>query len=1082
MIFPYSRDYGQLCHRDFILNQLVFPRVGVVTATDKPFPHRQERDEDLLDADDHRGSSVEPELLQIFTEEANQYLDQLDELCAVCITEQSGLVINEELLRILHTLKGGARTVCLPQVADLFESLERHAKKKKNTTAEIPNDVLVLYMEVTKTVREILSNVNDPNGLTANCQILEKKLGRLLDDDDISEGRVESLDIDPQSTPMVVEKKNDKKHITHSAKESDMPESSLAGTEALTADLPGQQDAELVEVYFEESNELLDAIDNSLDAWSHAPVNKPLMNEVQRQLHTLKGGARMSGFSNIGNLSHAIESLIVSTISTQIDCDARLFEALYRALDRLHQMQSEAQNGQPVYPASDVISMLEGIRKGEDNRISEVHGYLNEKSRLAQGAAASSVEEIAKSEARQSCQQAIDTRTSQQDGFKLGDRNPEIRTPNANPHQKNRLLEASGSKNNPHGAQGGGHASQDLVRVRSELMDRLVNDAGEVNIYHDRLGQQISAFGYNLKELDQTVLRLRQQLRKLELETEAQILFRYDKDVIQKDKDFDPLELDRYSTIQQLSRALSESVGDLVSIQEILTNLMRDAETLLLQQSRVSTELQESLMRTRMLRFSILAPRLRRIARQTANELNKKVKLVVDGESNEIDRTVLDRIVAPLEHMLRNAISHGIESTEKRQRNNKSAVGEIRINVSREASEVIIRVEDDGAGIDLERVREKARLRGFIKEGDELSDHEVMQFILESGFSTAKEVTQISGRGVGMDVVNNEIKELGGVLSIHSALGKGSVFEVRLPFTMAINKALLVQSGEDLFAIPLTSIEGIIRLTAEELRQRYAHTNPIYEFADNEYELKHLGTMLRMSQPMFTDAHSLFPVLLVRSGVLRVALQAEGLLGSREIVVKSVGAQLGKLRGVSGATILGDGRVILILDVPGLIRLGAGTHTAVSTSVSSPQSELPSAVKVMVVDDSITIRKVTSRMLERNRFEVMTAKDGIDAIGQLQEQIPHLVLLDIEMPRMDGFELATHIRNNERLKQVPIIMITSRTGKKHRRRAMDMGVNKYLGKPYKESELLDSIREVLALRYDRPRIIGSLKEQVDGRT
>jgi chemosensory pili system protein ChpA (sensor histidine kinase/response regulator) len=779
---------------------------------------------------------------------------------------------------------------------------------------------------------------------------------------------------------------------------------------------------------------------------------------MQRLLHTLKGGARMAGFSNIGDLSHAIESLIVATTSARIVCDARFFELLQLALDRLHLMQGEAQNGQPVYPASDVIAVLDGTRKGDSRRTTESPSAPRRSNRLAEPAA------------RRSLQDEIDALSP--DSVETEPKHSCLEA--TAPHAKGSKTQGSGTKKVRNNAQSSGNPAQDLVRIRSELMDRLVNDAGEVNIYHDRLGQQISAFGFNLKELDQTVLRLRHQLRNLELETEAQILFRYEKDITKKDEDFDPLELDRYSTIQQLSRALSESVSDLVSIQEILTSLMRDTETLLLQQSRVSTELQESLMRTRMLRFSVLAPRLRRIARQTAKELNKKVELTLGGESNELDRSVLDKIVAPLEHMLRNAISHGIESTEQRQLNKKPAIGMIHIEVSREASEVVIRVQDDGAGIDLERVRDKARSRGFINEDDNLSDHDVMQFILESGFSTADEVTQISGRGVGLDVVNNEIKELRGVLSIQSTLGKGTVFEVRLPFTLAINKALLVQSGDDLYAIQLTSIEGIIRLTSDELKQRYAQSNPIYEYAENAYELKHLGSLLGMTQPAFTDSHTLFPILLVRSGDLRVALQVEGLLGSREVVVKSVGAKIGKVRGISGATILGDGRVILILDIPGLIRMGAGARFTTSAKQHADQSKPLSAAKVMVVDDSITIRKVTSRMLERNSFEVMTAKDGVDAIGQLQEQTPDLFLLDIEMPRMDGFELASHIRNNQRLKQVPIIMITSRTGEKHRQKAMQMGVNRYLGKPYKESELLANIREILDQEGTLPQVTSSL--------
>jgi chemosensory pili system protein ChpA (sensor histidine kinase/response regulator) len=337
-----------------------------------------------------------------------------------------------------------------------------------------------------------------------------------------------------------------------------------------------------------------------------------------------------------------------------------------------------------------------------------------------------------------------------------------------------------------------------------------------------------------------------------------------------------------------------------------------------------------------------------------------------------------------------------------------------------------------------------------------------MQFILESGFSTAKQITQISGRGVGLDVVNSEIKSLGGILSIDSSYGKGTSFVIRLPFTLAINQALLVQVGEEIYAVPLTTIEGVVRLSADELKKKYAQSDPVYSYAGTRYELRHLGTLLGVTQPALEASLGIFPLLLVRSGDHRVALQAEGLLGSREIVAKPVGPQISKVRGISGATILGDGQVVLILDVPGLIGMGA-TVQLVYSAKEKVHSRTSRIARVLVVDDSITIRKVTSRMLERNNYDVVTAKDGVDAIGKLQEYTPDVVLLDVEMPRMDGYEFATHMRSNVRLKKIPIIMITSRTGEKHRQRAMAIGVNKYLGKPYKESDLLENIQQVLGL-------------------
>ena len=602
------------------------------------------------------------------------------------------------------------------------------------------------------------------------------------------------------------------------------------------------------------------------------------------------------------------------------------------------------------------------------------------------------------------------------------------------------------------------------VRVRSDLLNELVNHAGEVSVYHARMGQQITNFSFNLSEMNQTVIRLREQLRQLSIETEAQILSRYEKESDQYDEDFDPLEMDRFSTMQQISRSLQETVSDIESIKDLLGEEVRDSETLLLQESRVSTELQEGLMRTRMVHFGGLASRLRRIVRQTARELDKEVELEIVGESSEVDRTVLDRIVAPLEHMLRNAVSHGIEKTEKRKQMGKSEVGLLKIIVDREGPDVVITVSDDGGGIDVSAIRQIAMSKGLLSADKKLSDHDVLQYIMEPGFSTAEKVTQISGRGVGMDVVDSEIKQLGGVLEIDTIQGKGTTFKIRLPLTLAINHALLVNVGEDVYAVPLNSIEGVVRLSGPELQQFYESGESTYEFAGSSYELKHLGGILTGEQGDYSRSGQLFPVLLARTGDQSVALHVDGLIGRREIVVKPVGAQISTVRGISGATILGDGRVVVILEMNSLVLGDSLFHVSEAETVdvdTVEEVEEKRETIVMVVDDSITIRKVTERMLTRNDIKVVTAKDGVDAVSQLQEIKPDVMLLDIEMPRMDGYEVATHVRNDPRLEDLPIIMITSRSGSKHKEKAMAIGVNKYMGKPFQEDELLENIHELI---------------------
>lgn len=615
----------------------------------------------------------------------------------------------------------------------------------------------------------------------------------------------------------------------------------------------------------------------------------------------------------------------------------------------------------------------------------------------------------------------------------------------------------------------GERSSQEQVRVPSELLEQLVNLAGETSIFRARVEQQVSDFGYTLAEMESTLDRIRDQLRRLDTETQAQIISRHQDEAVRSgNEDFDPLEMDQYSHLQHLSRSLFESASDLYDLKESLASKARDTETLLLQQSRVNTELQEGLMRTRMVPFERTLPRLRRIVRQVAAELGKQVELQVTNAEGEMDRTVMERMVAPLEHLLRNAIGHGIEPAQVRKQKGKPEAGVIRIELAREGADIVLTMSDDGAGINIDAVRKKAIERGLMVADSVLTNHEIMQFILQSGFSTAERVTQVSGRGVGMDVVASEIKQIGGTVSIASEPDKGTSFTFRIPFTVSINRALMVLAGEDLYAVPLNVIEGILRVSPYELEALYEQAQETgkpasYEYAGQNYELRYIGELLgNHHQPKLAGQLLPLPVLLVRSNEHAMAVQVDSLAGSREIVVKSLGPQFADVHGISGATLLGDGRVVIILDLMALIRHLYANISSADVIRTMPQREQQQERRklIMIVDDSVTVRKVTSRLLERNNMEVITAKDGMDAITQLHERKPDLMLLDIEMPRMDGFEVATQVRHDQELKDLPIIMITSRTGEKHRERAMAIGVNEYLGKPYQEAELLEKVRQL----------------------
>jgi len=605
-----------------------------------------------------------------------------------------------------------------------------------------------------------------------------------------------------------------------------------------------------------------------------------------------------------------------------------------------------------------------------------------------------------------------------------------------------------------HGADG----RQEFARIDAELLEDLLNAAGEISIYHSRLSQQINSIEFHVEEMEQTVVRLREQLRKLEIETEAQIMHRHQDTMVAQD--FDPLELDRYSNIQQLSRALAESASDMDSLKGLLQGLTSEADTLLVQQSRVTAELQDGLMRTRMVPFQRHVPRLTRLVRQVAAEAGKRAELAVEGASGELDRQVLDKMLPPFEHMMRNAVVHGVEATDQRQKAGKPAAGRITIRLHREGAEMVIDVADDGRGLDVEAIRRKAYEKGLLQPDSKVTDEGIMELILTPGFSTADNITQSAGRGVGMDVVAIEIKQLGGSLQISSVTGQGTNFTIRLPFTLAITQALIVRTGIEVYALPLPTVEGVVRIARKELETMLSQSEPSYEYGEQTYRFRHLGMYLGGQSATLPEDDTFVPVILVRAGDHSAALLVDEMLSSQEIVVKSVGPQLAGIRGISGATILGDGRIVLILDISALVRAGAPV-VELKSAAPTPADERPLA---LVVDDSITVRRVMERFLERNGMRVVTAKDGIDAISQLQEAVPDIILLDIEMPNMDGYEFATHVRNDERVSAVPIIMITSRVGDKHRARAIEIGVNDYLGKPYQDSQLLDAIRRLLQER------------------
>ncbi|SDV10388.1 Hpt domain-containing protein [Pseudomonas mucidolens] len=894
-----------------------------------------------------QSTALDDEIVEIFLEEAVDILDSAGQSLKRWLLDPENATPLPSLQRDLHTLKGGARMAGIGPVGDLALELETLYEGLVDRRYSYSNEVAQLLM--------------------ASHEHLALQLEQLQQQQALS----------------------DSSTLTSQLREWRQQPGAIAAAAPPAPDAAGS-DPELLEIFLEEAADILDSSGAALVRWQADPQGRQEVETLLRDLHTLKGGARMVEIGPIGDLAHELEFLYEGLSAGLLSSTAELFALLQGCHDRLAQMVDAVAAGMPV---GSVERLIERIRSLV--RPAEEHAA------------------------------PLTLSTGKPEAAAVSD------------------------------------PAADMVKISAELLDDLVNLAGETSIFRGRIEQQVNDARLALTEVETTIERMRDQLRRLDIETQGRILSRQQAEAERLGyEEFDPLEMDRHSQLQQLSRALFESASDLLDLKETLDQRNQDAHNLLQQQARINTELQEGLMRTRMVPFERMLPRLKRIVRQVAGELGKEVEFVVGNAEGEMDRNVLERMVAPLEHMLRNAVDHGLESREARLLAGKPEKGRITLDLTHERGDIIFDMRDDGAGVPLEAVRRKAIKRGLLDPSVEVSDRDVLQFILQPGFSTAEKITQISGRGVGMDVVHEEVRQLGGTMVIDSTPGAGVHFRIRLPFTVSVNRALMVQCADDQYAIPLNAIQGLVRVLPGELEGHYQLDPAVYEYAGQRYELHYLGELLHtVARPELLGQHQPLPVLLMQCNDRQVAVQVDAVAGTREIVVKGLGPQFATVQGLSGATILGDGRVVLIIDLLAYIRALApalpSQASGMLPALNEPQQKR--RLRVLVVDDSVTVRKVTSRLLERNGMNVLTAKDGIDAIAVLEEHTPDLLLLDIEMPRMDGFEVAIQVRNDPRLKHLPIIMITSRTGQKHRDRAMAIGVNDYLGKPYQESVLLESI-------------------------
>ena len=1025
--------------------------------------------EDLLGA-----GAMDPTLQQLMIGEIRGYLVELEQFVGALV-EGANQAVNPNLVRSIHTLAGTLSMAPLGQEAEVARALEHYLENRLNSDLPVTGKATACLQGSLHRFHQRLAVLEDDNTTTYPLddeQLLDdlSNLAAVEDAAGIEEAR--PAEAEPESEPAVPE----------SAEVSLQAEPPAAENESEAGDAGPLEidDSGILSIFLEEASEVLERCDTLLNTWRDKLSDRKLVQNLQREIHTFKGGARMAGLEGLGELTHAMETLLEHIASSRIEATVAAVQALEEGCDNLNRFVEQLQSGR--------MPDVAGAQKRFEKKVKALRLPQSSDSQVGEGLpeqpepieAADGVED----ETGKTAEASVSARTlgdvvrdyeenrpktppesPAADAVQPAAARPETAPTAQPPKPRKAAVKTKPTREFREIEDRPSTASDDAtpgaqIRVAAELMDKLVNHAGEISIYRSRLEQQMGAVRFNLKEVDATVHRLKEQLRKMDMESEAQMMSRYQSASTKGSTEFDPLELDRFSNMQQLSRALTESVSDLLNLHEMLDESVRQAESLLTQQSRVSSDLQEGLMQTRMTPFGSAAPRLRRVVRSAAAETGKKARLQLRmaGSSDQLDRNVLERITAPLEHMLRNAIAHGIEIPRLRRKLKKPEEGEITVTVEAEATEFVIRVQDDGGGIDLAAVRKRAIERDLIRKDEEVTPQRLLQFIRESGFSTATTVTGLAGRGVGMDVVNSEIKQIGGSMEIETEQGKGTCFTIRIPFSLAVMQAIGVSIGERLFQIPLNSVAGVARMTPAEYSALMKSESPAYEFAGEAFPLLELEPLLDApSLPLDSDNVSL---LMIRTGEHAAAFRVTGLQGHQEIVIKPVGPQISSIPGILGGTIAADGQVMIILDMGPLIRRGLERVAQPVEPVASVPEETRQPV-VMVVDDSITMRKVTSRVLENHSLEVMTAQDGIDAIEKLHDRIPDLMLLDIEMPRMDGYQLLEHVRADARLRHIPVVMITSRAGQKHRKKARAAGANAYLTKPYQEAELVEQVSEML---------------------
>ncbi|MDE1952273.1 MAG: Hpt domain-containing protein [Betaproteobacteria bacterium] len=1021
-------------------------------------------------------------LYTIYLNEADELVRRLGADIAAWSLQPSNPVA-EEVTALAHQLRGSSRTVGLQSVGQLAEQMEEALRLQHGRPAALESADVDLLVQATEEIRRLLHQFAagflrpaQPDMVEALQALVHRMqhLGAQPQIDAPETGMahsghgVEDTDstayVDAEPIVVVTKHAGESAPIAASELAQALEEMGSAvapvapseSTMAAAADptLRDSIDTELFPIFEDEASELLPGLSTALRQWENNPRDLTAPKQAMRLLHTFKGSARMAGAMALGDQAHSLEADIEALLG--MDSETLVESDLIELIARHDAMNTRFER------------LREASSRGEVE-LGEIH--------IEQGLQDEAVEQAAATQPATSAAAVAES---------------------SRPTAK---VIAAATSSTPEGkalpqplmpmqaAPGAGRVAAQPVRVRAALLDRLVNQVGEVSIARSRLDNEFGLIRSSTRDLGDNLERLRAQVRDIELQADAQMAARA-QSAREDGRDFDPLEFDRFTRFQELTRMMAESVNDLALVQNTLSRTLQSTDDNLARQARLTRELQRDLLRTRMVEFDSISERLYRTVRQAGKDAGKPVRLDIIGGNIEIDRGVLDRMAGTFEHILRNAVAHGLESAAAREAAGKPAAGTITLKLRQEGSEVVVSITDDGAGLDYAAIERKARATGLLASDETADEAHLRELIFRPGFSSMEQTSEIAGRGVGLDVVRTDTRALGGRVELESRPKMGSTFTLVLPLTTAVTQVVLLRAGSKVFAAPASLVDLVLRLKPTDVAAAAARQQLLH--AGQDLPFFWLGALTADSGASTEAPGRTIPVVLIRSAAQRLALQVDEVLGSQEVVVKNLGPQLSRVPGLAGISVLPNGNLVLIYNPVALAAVygeqaahlmaraasaraaawPATTEPAHPSAVASglaTNAQPPAAVApaqavgntVLVVDDSITVRRVTQRFLSRNGYAVLLAKDGLDALEQLQGTLPDVVLTDIEMPRMDGFDLTRNIRADERTRHLPVIMITSRIADKHRNYAQELGVNHYLGKPYSEDELLGLIRRYM---------------------